>query len=144
VPITPALALALKKAKGNRPNDATLLLKRDGTAWQQTSTVGHRDLFRRAVEQSDLNPGVDHLLRVATFIDCSRACWVAFRSPVAGTTARHVGARNRGNTYAAYIPRSLRCALAREPCSILVPLMPSCIWSKDRLSRRPSQPQTTT
>src|SRR6266540_2097854 len=54
VPITPALAAALKNAKGDRPADAPLLHKRDGTAWQATSTVDHRDLFRRAVERAEL------------------------------------------------------------------------------------------
>jgi integrase len=54
VPITPALAAALKNAKGDRPADAPLLRKRDGTAWQATSTVDHRDLFRRAVERAEL------------------------------------------------------------------------------------------
>ena len=39
VPITPALAAALKNAKGDRPADAPLLRKRDGTAWQATSTA---------------------------------------------------------------------------------------------------------
>ena len=34
--------------------DAPLLRKRDGTAWQATSTVDHRDLFRRAVERAEL------------------------------------------------------------------------------------------
>ena len=52
VPITPALAAALKK--GDRPAEAPLLRKRDGTAWQATSTVDHRDLFRRAVERVEL------------------------------------------------------------------------------------------
>jgi integrase len=57
VPITPVLAIALKGAKGNRPDHEPLLLKRDGTAWQQTSMVDHRDLFRRAVEKTELDPG---------------------------------------------------------------------------------------
>ena len=35
-------------------SDAPLLRKRDGTAWQATSTVDHRDLFRRAVERAEL------------------------------------------------------------------------------------------
>jgi integrase len=39
VPITLALAMALKRAKGNRPDCEPLLLKRNGTAWQATSTV---------------------------------------------------------------------------------------------------------
>ena len=54
VPITPALAAVLKNAKGDRPADAPLLRKRDGTAWQATSTDDHRDLFRRAVERAEL------------------------------------------------------------------------------------------
>jgi integrase len=54
VPITSTLAAALKRAKGDRPADAPLLRKRDGTAWQATSTVDHRDLFRRAVERAEL------------------------------------------------------------------------------------------
>jgi integrase len=56
VPITPALAAALKKATSDRPGDAPLLLKRDGSAWQATNTSDHRDLFRRAVERAGLNP----------------------------------------------------------------------------------------
>jgi integrase len=56
VPITLALAMALKRAKGNRPDCEPLLLKRNGTAWQATSTVDHRDLFSRAVQQVELNP----------------------------------------------------------------------------------------
>jgi integrase len=56
VPITPLLAVALKKAKGYRPDHEPLLRKRDGTAWQATSTVDHRDLFRRAIERAELNP----------------------------------------------------------------------------------------
>ena len=56
VPITPALAAALKKATSDRPGEASLLLKRDGSAWQATNTSDHRDLFRRAVERAGLNP----------------------------------------------------------------------------------------
>src|SRR6266508_381063 len=56
VPMTATLALALKKAKGDRPDDAPLLLKRDGMAWQSTSTMDHRDLFRAAVMLAELNP----------------------------------------------------------------------------------------
>jgi integrase len=54
VPITPVLAAALKNAAGDRPAEAPLLRKRDGTAWQATSTGDHRDLFRRAVERAEM------------------------------------------------------------------------------------------
>jgi hypothetical protein len=56
VPITPALAAALKRATSDRPGDAPLLLKRGGSAWQATNTSDHRDLFRRAVERAGLDP----------------------------------------------------------------------------------------
>ena len=56
VPITPALAAALKAARGNRSDDVRLLLKADGSAWQATSTGDHRDFFRCAVERAGLDP----------------------------------------------------------------------------------------
>jgi integrase len=56
VPIPPALAAALKAARGNRFDDARLLLKVDGSAWQATSTGDHRNLFRHAVERAGLDP----------------------------------------------------------------------------------------
>jgi integrase len=58
VPITPALAAALRNASKDRLADAPLLVKTDGTAWQSTSTSDHRDLFRRTVEQAALEPDV--------------------------------------------------------------------------------------
>ena len=56
VPITPALGAALNEAKGDRPWDAPLLLKRDGTRWQATSTADHRNPFRQSVELAGLDP----------------------------------------------------------------------------------------
>jgi integrase len=56
VPITPALGAALNEAKGDRPWDAPLLLKRDGTPWQATSTGDHRKPFRQTVELAGLDP----------------------------------------------------------------------------------------
>jgi integrase len=58
VPIPASLAAALQEARGNRSDDAPLLLKRDGTAWQATSTCDHRDLFARAVERAGLDSGL--------------------------------------------------------------------------------------
>ena len=72
VPIAPAL----KKVKGDGPNNAPLLLKREGTAWQQSSTVDYRDPFRRAVEQANLNPGeitCNALRHSSMFV----RCWAA-------------------------------------------------------------------
>jgi integrase len=58
VPITLTLAAALKKAKADRPDHAPLLVKQNGTAWQATSTVDHRDLFRHAIKQAQLKPEI--------------------------------------------------------------------------------------
>ena len=58
VPITPALAAALRNASKDRLADAPLVVKTDGAAWQSTSTSDHRDLFRRTVEQAGLEPDV--------------------------------------------------------------------------------------
>jgi integrase len=55
VPISLAVAIALKRAKGNRPDCEPLLLKSNGTAWQVTNTGDHRYLFSRAVQQVELN-----------------------------------------------------------------------------------------
>src|SRR5262245_22292169 len=56
VPITASLAMVLKKAKGDRPEDAPLLLKSDGTAWQEINRCDHGLTFRIAVERAGLDP----------------------------------------------------------------------------------------
>jgi integrase len=58
VPITPTLAAALKKAKSDRPDHEPLLVKQNGTPWQATSTVDHRDLFHYAIKQAQLKPEI--------------------------------------------------------------------------------------
>ena len=94
VPITPALAAALKKATSDRPGEAPLLLKRDGSAWQATNTSDHRDLFRRAVERAGLDPDqiTSYALRHSSVVRallawCSRRC--------CSSTARYQCARDR-------------------------------------------------
>ena len=101
VPITPVLAIELKEAKGNRPDHEPLLLKRDGTAWQQTSTVDHRDLFRRAVEKAELDSGeiTSYALRHSSIV---RALLGGV--PVAVTAQQHdTSVREIEAHYAAYI-----------------------------------------
>jgi integrase len=56
VPITASLAVVLKQAKGDRPDDAPLLLKSDGTAWQEINRCDHGLVFRAAVERAGLDP----------------------------------------------------------------------------------------
>jgi integrase len=53
VPITPSLARALAKARGDRPHDAPLLLKRDGTPWDPKKN-NHSQLFHDAVARAGL------------------------------------------------------------------------------------------
>jgi integrase len=55
VPIPVSLARALRQAAGDRPGDALLLRKPDGTAWQPNDP---RQPFRRVVEQAGLDPNV--------------------------------------------------------------------------------------
>jgi integrase len=132
VPITPALALALKKAKGDRPNDAPLLLKRDGTAWQQSSTVDHRDLFRRAVEQSELNAGeiTCYALRHSSIVRALlRGVPVAVVAQQHDTSVREIEAH-----YAAYI-LDHSDALSRRALLDTAPPMPP------DLVEGPAQPQ---
>jgi integrase len=56
VPITASLAVVLKQAKGDRPDDAPLLLKSDGTAWQEVNRCDHGLIFRIVVERAGLDP----------------------------------------------------------------------------------------
>jgi integrase len=56
VPIPQRLAIALQSMRADRPSDAPLLVKADGTRWQATDKGDHRDLFRAAVEQAGLDP----------------------------------------------------------------------------------------
>jgi integrase len=56
VPVTTELAAALKDARGDRPADAPLLLKADGSRWQEACTSDHRTLFRMTVQRAELNP----------------------------------------------------------------------------------------
>ena len=56
VAITLDLAAALQDARAGRPDDALLLLKTNGTRWQEACTSDHRTLFRKAVQMAELNP----------------------------------------------------------------------------------------
>src|SRR5262245_23553028 len=45
VPITASLAALLKDARGDRPHDAPLLVKSDGTRWQERNKSEHWNIF---------------------------------------------------------------------------------------------------
>jgi integrase len=71
VPITPALAAALRDARADRPDDAPLLLKANGTRWQEASTCDHGRLFAQAVERAGLDPKLtSYCLRHSSIVRC--------------------------------------------------------------------------
>jgi integrase len=128
VPITPVLAAVLKNAAGDRPAEAPLLRKRDGTAWQATSTVDHRDLFRRAVERAEVGiAGVtSYALRHSSIV---RALFGGV--PVAVVAQQHdISVREIEAHYATYIldysdalsRRALLDTSAPRPASNVLPL----------------------
>jgi integrase len=56
VPIPASLAALLQQQAANRPPDAPLLCKSDGTKWQHTNDADHRELFRAAVARAGFDP----------------------------------------------------------------------------------------
>src|SRR5215831_9946371 len=80
VPITPALALKLRQAAGERDASAPLLLRADGKPW---SATGHRHPFAHAVDCAGLDPKV-------TFYALRHSAIV--RQILAGTPLRVVAA----------------------------------------------------
>jgi len=58
VPITATLAALLADLKGDRPDDAPLLLKSDGTRWLETNKSEHWGLFRAVAERAGFDPTI--------------------------------------------------------------------------------------
>ena len=56
VPITAALAALLAELKGDRPDDAPLLLKSDGSRWLEINKSEHWNLFRAVAERAGFDP----------------------------------------------------------------------------------------
>jgi integrase len=56
VPITATLAALLAQLRGDRPDDAPLLLKSDGTRWLEITKSEHWPLFRAVAERAGLDP----------------------------------------------------------------------------------------
>jgi integrase len=63
VPIPPGTAALLDQMRGDRDDDAPLLIKADGTRWQETNGSDYRDLFRAVVERAGFDP--DHVTTYA-------------------------------------------------------------------------------
>jgi integrase len=58
VPITATLAVLLAELKGDRPDDAPLLLKSDGNRWLEINKSEHWNLFRAVAERAGFDPDV--------------------------------------------------------------------------------------
>jgi integrase len=58
VPISTGLAVKLKAMRGDRGADARLLIKGDGTYWQEVNRCDHSELFRAVVTQAGFDPDV--------------------------------------------------------------------------------------
>jgi integrase len=58
VPITTSLAALLDDLRRDRPRDAPLLLKGDGTRWLQTNRSEQWSIFREVAERAKLDPNV--------------------------------------------------------------------------------------
>jgi integrase len=56
VPITATLAALLAELKGDRPDDAPLLLKSDGSRWLEINKSEHWNLFRVVAERAGFDP----------------------------------------------------------------------------------------
>jgi integrase len=56
IPIPAPLARVLSEAAGDRPIDAPLLVRSNGTAWGHSKNARHRDDFRSVVEAAGLDP----------------------------------------------------------------------------------------
>ena len=58
VPITASLAALLAELKGDRPDDAPLLPKSDGSRWLEINKSEHWNLFRAVAERAGFDPDV--------------------------------------------------------------------------------------
>jgi integrase len=58
VPITASLAALLDELRRDRPHDAPLLLKGDGTRWLEINKSEHWNLFRAVAERAGFDPSV--------------------------------------------------------------------------------------
>ena len=58
MPITAALAALLAELKGDRPDDAPLLRKSDGSRWLEINKSEHWNLFRAVAERAGFDPDV--------------------------------------------------------------------------------------
>jgi len=104
VAIPVSLAARLKELKGSRPSDAPLLVKSDGTQWQEVNKSDHWSLFRSVAERAGFDPGElsSYCLRHSSICRVAAQGFAGFGC---GEVARHFGSRDRG---------ALRCLYPRR------------------------------
>jgi integrase len=112
VAIPVSLAARLKELKGSRPSDAPLLVKSDGTQWQEVNKSDHWSLFRSVAERAGFDPGElsSYCLRHSSICrSLLRGSPVSVVAKLHDTSAREIEAH-----YAAYILDVAGDALSRR------------------------------
>jgi site-specific recombinase XerD len=112
VAIPVSLAARLKELKGSRPSDAPLLVKSDGTQWQEVNKSDHWSLFRSVAERAGFDPGElsSYCLRHSSICrSLLRGSPVSVVAKLHDTSAREIEAH-----YAAYILDVAGDALSRK------------------------------
>jgi integrase len=93
VPITAALAALLAELRGDRPDDAPLLRKSDGSRWLEINKSEHWNLFRAVAERAGFDPDAitSYALRHSSIC---RALLNGVPATIVGR--RHIRPRDRG------------------------------------------------
>ena len=112
VPIPDSLAALLKELRGDRPHDAPLLSKSDGTRWLEVNKSEHWNLFRAVAERAGFDPDVitSYALRHSSICRALlKGVPVSIVARLHDTSAREIEAH-----YAAYILDVAGDALSRK------------------------------
>ena len=112
VPITATLAALLTELKGDRPDDAPLLPKSDGSRWLEINKSEHWNLFRAVAERAGFDPDVitSYALRHASICRALlNGVPISIVSRLHDTSAREIEAH-----YAAYILDVAGGAISRK------------------------------
>src|SRR5262245_9892673 len=112
VPITASLAALLAELKSDRPDDAPLLVKSDGSRWLEINKSEHWNLFRAVAERAGFDPDVTTTYSLRHSSICRgllNGVPVSIVARLHDTSAREIEAH-----YAAYILDVAGHALSRK------------------------------
>jgi integrase len=112
VPVTASLAALLAELRGDRPADAPLLVKSDGTRWLESNKSEHWNVFRAVAERAGFDP--DRITAYA--LRHSSICRALLKGVPVSVVARlhDTSSREIEAHYAAYILDVAGDALARK------------------------------